>query len=249
MLKRKKAIAAVIVGLSVVSASTPALAAGKSVTVNMNNKGNGVYIWKLSEQIFPGCKLPEIPGIEFPENPKPELPDVNPGIPDIKPEIPDTEKPEQKPETPAPEQPDQKPEGGKPEQPNQKPGTEDNSFAMQVINLVNKERAKEGLPALQYDASVAEAALVRAKETEISFSHTRPNGASFTTALKESGVSYRGAGENIAWGQKSPEAVMKAWMESPGHRANIMSEKYTKMGVGHYQNSKGVNYWTQLFIY
>lgn len=64
---------------------------------------------------------------------------------------------------------------------------------------------------------------MRAKETEQSFSHTRPNGSNFSTALKEQGVSYRGSGENIAWGQKTPEDVMKAWMNSEGHRANILN--------------------------
>ena len=90
---------------------------------------------------------------------------------------------------------------------------------------------------------------MRAKETEVSFSHTRPNGSSFSSALKEQGVSYQGAGENIAWGQKSPEAVMQGWMNSDGHRANILNEKFTKIGVGYYQNSQGTNYWTQLFTY
>lgn len=120
---------------------------------------------------------------------------------------------------------------------------------MQVINLVNQERAKEGLPALTYDAEIEKAALVRAKETEESFSHTRPDGRQFSTALTEAGVTFRGAGENIAYGQKTPEQVMQGWMNSPGHRANIMNKNYTKIGVGYYQNANGVNYWTQLFTY
>lgn len=157
----------------------------------------------------------------------PNLPEVIwPGQP--KPETPEV--PEQ-PENPAPEVPDA------------------TSPAMQVINLVNAERAKEGLPALEYDAKIADAALVRAKETEISFSHTRPNGTSFSTALREQGVSFMGVGENIAWGQRSPEEVMEGWMNSPGHRANILNKSYTKIGVGYYQNSRGVRYWTQLFAY
>ena len=99
------------------------------------------------------------------------------------------------------------------------------------------------------DEKVEAAALVRAKETEQSFSHTRPNGSSFSTALKEQGVSYRSSGENIAWGQKTPEDVMKAWMNSEGHRANILNARFTKIGVGYYQNARGTNYWTQLFTY
>ncbi len=123
------------------------------------------------------------------------------------------------------------------------------SYAQQVVKLVNEERAKNGLSALTIDKSVESAALVRSKEIEKSFSHTRPNGSSFSTALKEQGVGFMGAGENIAWGQKSPEEVMNGWMNSEGHRANILNPKFTKIGVGYYKNSNGTNYWTQLFTY
>lgn len=152
-----------------------------------------------------------------------------------------------------PEMPDnslpETPDGGQPEAPETPEVPETPAFAMQVIELVNQERAKEGLPALVYDAGIEKAALVRAKETETSFSHTRPDGRKFSTALTEAGVEFRGAGENIAYGQRTPEEVMKGWMNSPGHRANIMNENYTKIGVGYYQNANGVNYWTQLFTY
>ncbi|ABX42308.1 CAP domain-containing protein [Lachnoclostridium phytofermentans] len=123
----------------------------------------------------------------------------------------------------------------------------DLSYAEQVVKLVNEERAKNGLSPLTIDKSVESAALVRSKEIEKSFSHTRPNGSTFSTALKEQGVNYMAAGENIAWGQKSPEEVMQAWMNSEGHRANILNAKFTKIGVGYYQNSNGTKYWTQLF--
>ena len=117
----------------------------------------------------------------------------------------------------------------------------------QVVNLVNMERAKEGLAPLTIDKNVQKAAQVRAEEIVTSFSHTRPNGSSFSTALAEQKVSYRRAGENIAWGQRSPEEVVNAWMNSAGHRANIMNAGFTRIGVGYYQNAKGVNYWSQLF--
>ena len=123
------------------------------------------------------------------------------------------------------------------------------SYAEKVVKLVNEERAKEGLAPLGIDKNVEKAALVRAKEIQSSFSHTRPNGSSFATVLKENGVTYRGAGENIAWGQKTPEQVVTAWMNSPGHRANIMNAKYTKIGVGNLQNNAGTQYWVQLFTY
>ena len=123
----------------------------------------------------------------------------------------------------------------------------EHAFIKQVVDLVNAERAKEGLSPLTIDTKVQAAAQVRAKECEQRFSHTRPNGSSFATALKEQNVSYRSAGENIAWGQRSPEAVMNAWMNSSGHRANIMNPNFTTIGIGYYQNANGTNYWCQLF--
>lgn len=123
------------------------------------------------------------------------------------------------------------------------------TYAEQVVNLVNAERAKNGLQPLTIKEDVRAAAQIRAVEIQTSFSHTRPDGKSFVTALQEQNVSYRGAGENIAWGQRTPEQVVEAWMNSEGHRANILNAKYTSIGVGYYQNAKGVNYWTQLFTY
>ena len=127
--------------------------------------------------------------------------------------------------------------------------TENASFVRQVVNLVNQERAKAGLSPVTADTSIQAAAQVRAKEIEKSFSHTRPDGSSFSTALTQQGVTYRGSGENIAWGQKTPEQVMNGWMNSEGHRANILNKNFTKIGVGYHQNASGTNYWTQLFTY
>lgn len=110
------------------------------------------------------------------------------------------------------------------------------------------KRAKEGLDPLTIDIKVQEAAQIRALEIETLFSHTRPNGSSFSTVLKEQNISYKSAGENIAWGQRSPQDVVNAWMNSEGHRANIMNANYTKIGVGYSQNTQGTNYWSQLFI-
>ncbi len=127
-------------------------------------------------------------------------------------------------------------------------GTTNPSYVQQVVTLVNEERAKEGLQPLRINQSAAAAAQVRAKEIVSSFSHTRPNGSSFSTALDEQGTSYRRSGENIAWGQKSPQQVVQGWMNSPGHRANIMNASFTEIGVGFYRSAAGTNYWTQLFI-
>ena len=94
--------------------------------------------------------------------------------------------------------------------------------------------------------SSLKAAAERCTETKVSFSHTRPNGSKFSSVFKEYGVSYRTAGENIAYGQRSPQEVVKGWMNSPGHRANILNGSFGKIGIGVYQ-SNGVIYWSQLF--
>lgn len=123
------------------------------------------------------------------------------------------------------------------------------SYAEQIVKLVNEERAKAGLPVLKMDSAVTSAANIRAKEIKQKFAHTRPDGSSFSSVLKEQGVTFRGSGENIAWGQKSPEQVMNGWMNSEGHRANILNKNFTTIGVGHYQDADGMNYWVQLFTY
>lgn len=121
-----------------------------------------------------------------------------------------------------------------------------NSYADEVLRLVNIERNKAGLSNLTTTSSLTAAANKRAQETKTSFSHTRPNGTKFSTVLQEYGVSYRTAGENIAYGQRSPQEVVTGWMNSPGHRANILNGSFKKIGIGVYQ-SGGVIYWSQLF--
>lgn len=115
-----------------------------------------------------------------------------------------------------------------------------------VFELVNKARSQNGLAALTLDKSLCAAAEIRAKEIVRSFSHTRPDGTSCFTVLKESGISYRAAGENIAYGQRSASAVMNAWMNSSGHRANILSKNFGKVGVACFIYG-GTRYWVQLF--
>lgn len=113
----------------------------------------------------------------------------------------------------------------------------------EVVRLTNEERAKEGLPALEVNELATQAAAVRAKEVNQLFEHTRPNGKSCFTALDEAKVSYRTAGENIAIGYSTPASVVDAWMNSPGHRANILSRDFSAIGVGYDQSG-----WVQLFI-
>ncbi len=133
-----------------------------------------------------------------------------------------------------------------------KPGTQlpdaSDDYALQVVELVNAERAKAGLSPLSLHNGAADAALVRAQELKRSFSHTRPDGSNCNTALDQAGISYRGYGENIAYGQRSAEEVMQGWMNSSGHRANILNRSFTSIGVGHYKDSSGTDYWCQLFL-
>lgn len=130
-------------------------------------------------------------------------------------------------------------------QPEPDPQPEAPSQAAEVIRLVNEERAKQGLPALKTTDALTRAAQVRADELLTLFSHTRPDGRSCFTALGEAGVSYRAAGENIAMGYPTPAAVVEGWMNSPGHRDNILSDSYTTIGVG-YNSQK--NCWVQMFV-
>lgn len=168
----------------------------------------------------------------------PVLPDWNPGgnsQPDV--DYPENDQPE-----------NDKPENDKPENDQLEEDSSEDGFAAEVARLVNEERAKAGLAPLTINNRAASAAQTRAKEITTSFSHTRPNGSSFSTALDAAGVRYSRSGENIAYGQRTPQAVMNAWMNSSGHRANILNPNFTEIGVGHYTNAAGVSYWVQLFI-
>ena len=121
------------------------------------------------------------------------------------------------------------------------------AYEAEVVRLVNEERAKYELAALIQDDGAQNVAHVRAKEIVQSFSHTRPDGSSCFTAASDLGVTYRSAGENIAYGYATPAQVVNGWMNSEGHRKNILSASYTKIGVGSY-SANGVMYWSQFFI-
>ena len=121
------------------------------------------------------------------------------------------------------------------------------SFANEVFNLTNVERANAGLPLFARRNALTRAAEVRANESIRSFSHTRPDGRSCFSAFDENGVTYRYAGENLAMGQRTPDEVVRGWMESPGHRENILNVNYGHLGIGIVMDSNGVLYWTQAF--
>ena len=123
------------------------------------------------------------------------------------------------------------------------------AFQNEVVRLVNAERAKKGLAALSTDSLLMKTATVKSQDMAKNkyFSHTSPTYGSPFDLMKQYGVSYRTAGENIAMGQTTPAQVMDGWMNSEGHRANILNSAYTRIGVGVAQNSAGQYYWTQHF--
>ena len=126
------------------------------------------------------------------------------------------------------------------------PGSEDiHDYVFAVVDLVNEERAKENIAPVSLNRTATTAAQVRAEEAKQSFSHTRPDGSRCFTALADVGMDYMAAGENLAGRIKTPEKVVKAWMDSPSHRKNIMNPKYSQIGIGYV--SEG-NYWSQFFV-
>ncbi|RFU66430.1 sporulation protein [Peribacillus saganii] len=135
--------------------------------------------------------------------------------------------------------------------PKQAPAAADTSavsaFEKQVVELTNAERAKQGLKALQLDTELSKVARVKSQDMKDKnyFDHNSPTYGSPFDMMKKFGIQYSSAGENIAQGQTSPQQVVQAWMDSPGHRENIMNSSYTHIGVGHVSSG---NYWTQMFI-
>ncbi|AKA61530.1 secreted LysM/SCP-PR1 domain protein [Bacillus phage Stahl] len=128
--------------------------------------------------------------------------------------------------------------------------TQDSSYEQQVIKLVNAERAKAGLKPLKENWELSRVAEFKSKDMRDNnyFDHNSKTYGSPFTMIKNFGISYKTAGENIAAGQKTPEEVMKSWMNSPGHKANILNAGYTQIGVGYVTGGSYGSYWTQQFI-
>ena len=120
------------------------------------------------------------------------------------------------------------------------------NFAEEVLALVNVERAKVGARPLVLVEDLQRSAAIRAHELLQDFSHTRPDGSDCFTAMERHG---RSCGENIAAGQATPEAVVDSWMNSDGHRENILNPEYREMGIGYVysEDSHYNHYWVQLF--
>ena len=121
------------------------------------------------------------------------------------------------------------------------------NYEQEVIRLVNEIRKQNGLKALTYDWELARVARYKSQDMKDNkyFSHTSPFYGSPFQMIKNFGISYRSAGENIAKGYATPQAVVNGWMNSSGHRANILNAAYTHIGVGYVS---GGHYWTQMFI-
>ncbi|MBD7936228.1 sporulation protein [Cytobacillus sp. Sa5YUA1] len=160
--------------------------------------------------------------------------------------------PEEQPAQPA-EQPAE--EAAQPEQevaeetqaPSEEASSEVSAYEQQVLDLTNKERANAGLPALELDVELSNVAREKSRDMQAKgyFDHNSPTYGSPFDMMKQFGISYTSAGENIAQGQQTPEEVVQAWMNSQGHRENILNSSYTHLGVGYVENG---NYWTQMFI-
>ncbi|MDD2435368.1 MAG: SafA/ExsA family spore coat assembly protein [Bacilli bacterium] len=124
------------------------------------------------------------------------------------------------------------------------------SFETEVIRLVNQERQKNGVPPLTENTELSRIARLKSNDfvNNNYFSHNSPTYGSPFEMLRTFGVNFSAAAENIASGQRTAEEVMNTWMNSSGHRANILNQAYNQIGVGVARDSDGTLYWTQLFI-
>lgn len=121
------------------------------------------------------------------------------------------------------------------------------NYESEVIRLVNEIRTENGLKPLTTNWELSRIARYKSEDMSDNryFSHTSPTYGTPFQMIRAFGLSYRSAGENIAYGQRTPAAVVDAWMNSSGHRANILNASYTQIGVGYCASG---NYWTQMFI-
>lgn len=210
------------------------------------NKNWNEFAYKFIHQNKPSVSEKE----EFePDTPEVEVvPDVEEKVEiEQQPEVdktPEVEVQPERPSAPAPERPVVQPD---------KPVQEETSNAsisaieQQVLTLTNAERQKAGLAPLAIDRNLMDSARAKSKDMSVNgyFSHTSPTYGSPFDQMKSFGVSYRSAAENIAYGQRSAEEVVRAWMNSPGHRQNILTDNFTHIGIGYDANG---HYWTQQFI-
>ncbi|UOW67053.1 CAP domain-containing protein [Paraclostridium bifermentans] len=196
---------------------------------------------------------PSTPNVDNNTESKPDSkPEGNTGSNASKPSTPNVDnntgsKPDSKPEGNTGSNQESKPEV-KPEQPSN-PSGNFASFQKEVLDLVNKERTSRGLQALKFNSELSNVATLKSQDMidKNYFDHTSPTYGSPFDMMKKFGISYTSAGENIAMGQETPQEVMNAWMNSDGHRKNILNPDFTELGVGIAAKGSSL-YWTQMFI-
>ncbi|MCI5898068.1 MAG: CAP domain-containing protein [Firmicutes bacterium] len=142
------------------------------------------------------------------------------------------------------------PEASRQETPKNTASEQKGSQAQQILALVNQKRNAQGLNALVLNDELSAVAQAKAEDMAAKgyFSHTSPTYGSPFDMMKSFGINYTAAGENIAKGYSSASSVMDGWMNSEGHRANILNTNFTQLGVGYYVDGNGTAYWVQMFI-
>lgn len=238
----KTAVAALLIAGTL---ATPAAAAGAKFSPDC-----GSWKCELLQYIFNrGCSnskpesKPDVPVV--PDTPE-ETPDV-PVVPDTPEETPDVPEetpdiPEETPDVPVvPDTPEEEPES--PSIPDEDSGSV-SALERRVVELVNAERADYGLSPLTLSVQLSDGARLKSQDMRDNryFDHNSPTYGTPFEMMKSLGITYSAAAENIAMGYATAEAVVTGWMNSAGHRANILSDKYTHIGVGHVDG-----YWTQWF--
>lgn len=222
-----------------------------ATSVTTHKLNNGIYAAVIVCDENKNDNICDIPGILVPETDCPEQGD------DTVIETPEEDAaPEQTPEQDnAPESiPEQRPEQDStpentPEQDADTPSqdSELHQYEAEVIRLVNEIRLQRGLSRLEMDTALSRVARIKSQDMKNNnyFSHTSPTYGSPFDMMKQFGIQYKAAGENIAKGQRTPAQVVEGWMNSEGHRANILNSSYTHIGVGYVADG---NYWTQMFV-
>lgn len=198
-----------------------------------------VKVWGNKENNL-NSNTPSVP-VEKPSAPVEEIPEVE--TPQA-PSSPEEEKPvaPSKPVAPKPESNPQKPTDTSVE------NTNLSQMELEVVRLVNIEREKNGLSPFTISNELSNVARIKSQDMSVNnyFSHQSPKYGSPFDMMKSFGINYKTAGENIAKGYSSPESVVRGWMNSQGHRENILNGSFNTIGVGAF-NSNGTIYWTQMF--
>lgn len=235
----KKTVTSLVVSSLIL---TSVATASEIKNVDCTVKSNCVYAEKFSpyfsdSRLFEYLKQFNLPCIGDTDKPEINIPET---------EAPDMETPEA-PETNIPETDTSEPETDVPETDNNIQSQD--ALAIEVLRLVNAERAKAGLGSLTLDSSLSSVAKKHSEDMKSNnyFDHTNLKGQSPFDRLKSAGIAYTTAGENIAMGQKTAQSVVSGWMNSSGHRANILNKNFGRMGLGTAKTYSGGYYWTQIF--